>query len=132
MNDIAKAYKPFSSFFSSKEIICVWIQISIVNFDKYNYFHFISILISCKTLPCYFKSNLIVSFFCNIIESVHHKTHMKLINPFYLQSLGLSSEDIALREVDFIDIAYDPLVEKHYKEEEVRNYFQPYILTYHT
>lgn len=35
------------------------------------------------------------------------------------QCLGLSPIEIIHREVDYIDIAYDEISAKHYKEEEV-------------
>lgn len=35
------------------------------------------------------------------------------------QCLGLSPIELIHREVDFVDIAYDELSAKHYKEEEV-------------
>lgn len=52
----------------------------------------------------------------------------------FLQCLDLTAEDMALREVDDIDIAVDQLQEKHYKPEEVglmqscfgRNYFETF------
>ena len=37
-----------------------------------------------------------------------------------LQAVGLSDEDLAVREVDFMDIATDPLPEHKYKAEEVK------------
>lgn len=36
-----------------------------------------------------------------------------------LQCLGLSPIELIHREVDFVDIAYDEISAKHYKEEEV-------------
>lgn len=36
-----------------------------------------------------------------------------------LQALGLSPDQLKERSVDFIDIAYDDVNPKHYKEEEV-------------
>jgi len=38
---------------------------------------------------------------------------------FLLQCLNLSEEDLAVREVDFIDIVQDPIDPAKYKEEEV-------------
>lgn len=38
-----------------------------------------------------------------------------------LQCLGLSPIELIHREVDFMDIAYDEISAKHYKEEEVRS-----------
>jgi len=38
-----------------------------------------------------------------------------------VQCLNLSEEELAEREVDFVDIAFDELAEKHYKVEEVRH-----------
>ena len=38
-----------------------------------------------------------------------------------MQCLGLSEEELAEREVDVVDIAFDPLAEKHYTVEEVRH-----------
>lgn len=35
------------------------------------------------------------------------------------QCLGLSPIELIHREIDFVDIAYDELSAKHYKEEEV-------------
>jgi len=36
-----------------------------------------------------------------------------------VQCLGLSEEELLEREVDYVDIAFDELAEKHYKVEEV-------------
>ena len=38
-----------------------------------------------------------------------------------LQCLRLTEEQLAEREVDVVDIAFDELAEKHYKVEEVRH-----------
>lgn len=38
----------------------------------------------------------------------------------HLQCLGLTGEKLVDRTVDFVDIAYDEVSSKHYKEEEVR------------
>jgi len=35
--------------------------------------------------------------------------------------LGLSEEELANRKVEFIDIAFDEVGQKHYKEEEVKH-----------
>jgi len=40
---------------------------------------------------------------------------------FWVQCLGLSEEELAEREVDVVDIAFDELAEKHYKVAEVRH-----------
>lgn len=42
-------------------------------------------------------------------------------NDFFLNSqcLGLTGEKLVERTVDFIDVAYDEVSPKHYKEEEV-------------
>ena len=37
-----------------------------------------------------------------------------------LQAVGLSDEDLTVREVDYMDIATDPLPEHKYKAEEVK------------
>ncbi|XP_064606494.1 cytoplasmic phosphatidylinositol transfer protein 1-like [Liolophura sinensis] len=62
----------------------------------------------------------ITEYTCSFLPrfSIHIETRYENNNGSSENSLGLPSEDISLREVDFIDIAYDPLVEKHYKEEE--------------
>jgi len=39
-----------------------------------------------------------------------------------VQCLRLSEEQLAEREVDVVDIAFDELAEKHYKEEEVHHW----------
>jgi len=41
-------------------------------------------------------------------------------NVCWMQCLRLTEEELAEREVDVVDIAFDELAEKHYKEEEVR------------
>lgn len=38
-----------------------------------------------------------------------------------MQCLKLAEEELAEREVDVVDIAFDELAEKHYKVEEVRH-----------
>lgn len=38
---------------------------------------------------------------------------------FFSQCLGLTGEKLVERTVDFVDIAYDEVSPKHYKEEEV-------------
>jgi len=38
-----------------------------------------------------------------------------------MQCLRLAEEELAEREVDVVDIAFDELAEKHYKVEEVRH-----------
>lgn len=48
---------------------------------------------------------------------LHHDIH-----PF--QCLDLTSEQLATRIVDYIDIGYDEVSAKHYKEEEDPRYFQ--------
>ena len=42
------------------------------------------------------------------------------VNVCWMQCLRLTEEELAEREVDVVDIAFDELAEKHYKEEEVR------------
>jgi len=56
---------------------------------------------------------------------IHTHTHIYLyvynMFLFILQCLGLTGEKLVERSVDFVDIAYDEVSPKHYKEEEVYN-----------
>lgn len=45
-------------------------------------------------------------------------------NAWFLQCLNLTEEQLEAREVDFVDIAYDELNPKHYKEAEDPKFFK--------
>ncbi|KAG5895206.1 hypothetical protein JTB14_035378 [Gonioctena quinquepunctata] len=62
----------------------------------------------------------IVQWFLNLPDL---DVHVKLIFS-YIQCIGLSPEKLAERIVDHIDIAYDEVSAKHYKEEEDPRFFQ--------
>lgn len=49
---------------------------------------------------------------------------------YIVQCLGLTGEKLVERSVDFVDIAYDEVSPKHYKEEEVCIYIYIYKNAY--
>ncbi len=52
--------------------------------------------------------------------------HVLSYNLFYLfvQCLDLTPEELEVRQVDYVDIAYDELAPKHYKDNEDPKFFK--------
>ena len=65
-----------------------------------------------------FREKSTPSFFCNNKLS---DLDLLIVRVVFRQALGLEGEELAQREVDVIDIAYDDVPEHQYKEEEVKN-----------
>ncbi|KAK0160352.1 hypothetical protein PV328_007772 [Microctonus aethiopoides] len=68
----------------------------------------------------------ITEYTCSFIPKfrISIKTRYEDNNGSSENVLGLSSIELTNREVDFVDIAYDELSAKHYKEEEDPKFFQ--------
>ena len=72
------------------------------------------------------KKSLRKSF--NILFWIAHCWELCL---WYFQCVNLKPEELQQREVDFLDIAYDELPSKHYKESEVTILSLPTLYTQH-
>ncbi|XP_046825900.1 cytoplasmic phosphatidylinositol transfer protein 1 [Vespa crabro] len=91
-----------------------WIQsvipkIFYVTEKAWNYYPFTMTVYTCSFIP---KFNISI------------KTRYEDNNGSMENCLGLSPIEIIHREVDYIDIAYDEISAKHYKEEEDPKFFQ--------
>ncbi|XP_014610810.1 PREDICTED: cytoplasmic phosphatidylinositol transfer protein 1 [Polistes canadensis] len=91
-----------------------WVQsiipkIFYVTEKAWNYFPFTMTVYTCSFMP---KFNVSI------------KTRYEDNNGSTENCLGLSPIELIHREVDYIDIAYDEITAKHYKEEEDPKFFQ--------